>query len=364
MTMLTRQQTEFIRKEILQKGISQPDLGEDLLDHVCTAVETAMASGENFEQAYKQVMSRFGKDELKQVEVKTKALVAGQKIYYPNIRQSLGLVVLYTFLFVISGYLLGIIRMGILVGDSGNFWVNVFDQHIILIQSIQVCGCLLLAILFGRMELRERSFTKVDIVPLHPFPLSILPPIFGILFLTTVWMEIIQSWIPLPEAMMAVINQRLALYSPFSLLFYIGFLWPVLSEILFRGIILKGLLRKYTPFTAIVCSGIFFSISLLNPYNALGLFIIGLFSGWLFYRTHSILPSIVALIFAQLPHIIFIMWAKPQRLEQLMIWKNLIGNDVWYFSLGAMSLLITLFLIWRLKKTFDKHQPVSELSLE
>jgi membrane protease YdiL (CAAX protease family) len=216
----------------------------------------------------------------------------------------------------------------------------------------------------AKLELKARSFTKVEIVPAQPFPLSILPLILCILFLYHVWMEVIISIIPVPDAIQAAINQRLPHYPALPLLLFIGILWSVLSEVLFRGIILKGLLRKYTPFQAILWSSIFFSVSLLNPYNALCVFLLGLFCGWLFYRTHSLLPSILVQILALLPGAIYISWAKPGHFEQLLIWKNLIGNQVIYYSLGLVSVLLTIFLLWWLKKLFDQKQGVAFFTTE
>ncbi len=40
MVSLTKQQTELIRNAIVEKGISDPDLEADLLDHICSAIET------------------------------------------------------------------------------------------------------------------------------------------------------------------------------------------------------------------------------------------------------------------------------------------------------------------------------------
>ncbi|QHT69340.1 CPBP family intramembrane metalloprotease [Rhodocytophaga rosea] len=355
MTTLTQQQTELIKHEIAQRGISHPDLGEDLLDHICTAVETEMAAGRDFNLAYQMVMSRFGKQELKQVEKKTRTLLNGQSIFYPNILQSFILLLVYIFFIFFSGFIISPIQKG-----APDF----FYEHIILIQAIQVCGALFLVILIARVMLKEENFTKVDIFPLRPFPPSIFPLILGILFLWLIWMEAVFTLIPLSESYQALIFHHLNFFKPLPAIVCIGILWPILSEILFRGIILKGLLRKYKPSGAIMCASIFYSVSLLNLYGVPSLFLMGLFSGWLFYRTHSLIPSIMVVIFAQLPGLLHIMLAKPQHINQLLIWKNLVGNDTLYYSLGVMSFMLTLFLIWRLKKILDKQQPIPQFSLE
>ena len=68
---------------------------------------------------------------------------------------------------------------------------------------------------------------------------------------------------------------------------------PIFEEWLFRGVILAGLLRRYSPANAIMWSAVIFSIIHLNPAQSIGAFFLGLALGWLFYRTGSLWPGIV-----------------------------------------------------------------------
>jgi len=68
---------------------------------------------------------------------------------------------------------------------------------------------------------------------------------------------------------------------------------PLLEEILCRGIILKGLLKRYPARKAIIISALFFGLVHMNPWQALPAFCIGLFMGWIFYKTNSIIPGII-----------------------------------------------------------------------
>jgi membrane protease YdiL (CAAX protease family) len=69
---------------------------------------------------------------------------------------------------------------------------------------------------------------------------------------------------------------------------------PILEEILCRGIVLKGLLLNYSARKAIIISAIFFAAIHLNPWQALPAFFGGLFMGWLYYKTQSVIPGIIA----------------------------------------------------------------------
>ena len=68
---------------------------------------------------------------------------------------------------------------------------------------------------------------------------------------------------------------------------------PVLEELIFRGIILEGLLKKYSPLASIIISSLLFGIAHFNPWQFVTGFIIGIFSGWVYYKTRSLLPSII-----------------------------------------------------------------------
>jgi membrane protease YdiL (CAAX protease family) len=69
---------------------------------------------------------------------------------------------------------------------------------------------------------------------------------------------------------------------------------PVLEEVLFRGVLLKGLLRNYRPSTAILQSAVLFGVFHFNPAQSATATLIGLLLGWLYYRTRSV-PLCIAL---------------------------------------------------------------------
>jgi membrane protease YdiL (CAAX protease family) len=68
---------------------------------------------------------------------------------------------------------------------------------------------------------------------------------------------------------------------------------PIFEELIFRGIILDGFLKVYSPKKSIIWSSVLFALIHLNPWQAIGAFLIGLFIGWVYYRTQSIIPCIL-----------------------------------------------------------------------
>jgi uncharacterized protein len=68
---------------------------------------------------------------------------------------------------------------------------------------------------------------------------------------------------------------------------------PVLEEMLFRGVILRGFLRRYPRTFAILWSAALFGIAHLNLYQFMTAFTIGVVGGWLYERCRSLWPCIL-----------------------------------------------------------------------
>jgi CAAX protease family protein len=68
---------------------------------------------------------------------------------------------------------------------------------------------------------------------------------------------------------------------------------PVLEEMLFRGVILRGFLRQYTRTFAILWSAALFGIAHLNVYQLATASAIGIVAGWLYERCRSLWPCIL-----------------------------------------------------------------------
>jgi membrane protease YdiL (CAAX protease family) len=69
---------------------------------------------------------------------------------------------------------------------------------------------------------------------------------------------------------------------------------PILEELIFRGIILNGLLKSYSPLKAIIISSLLFGLVHLNPWQFIGASILGSLSGWVYFKTNKLtLPIII-----------------------------------------------------------------------
>lgn len=68
---------------------------------------------------------------------------------------------------------------------------------------------------------------------------------------------------------------------------------PVIEELIFRGVIMHGLMRNYSKFTAVFVSALMFALFHLNPWQFPATFILGLLLGILMVRTRNIYLCIV-----------------------------------------------------------------------
>lgn len=90
---------------------------------------------------------------------------------------------------------------------------------------------------------------------------------------------------------------------------------PVFEEILFRGILLRGLLQNGTsPIIAIILSSFLFGLAHLNPWQFLGAGFLGAIFGFVYYRTKSL--WLVMFLHALNNMISFVMMIKYETMDQ------------------------------------------------
>ncbi|MCJ8311404.1 MAG: CPBP family intramembrane metalloprotease [Saccharospirillaceae bacterium] len=77
---------------------------------------------------------------------------------------------------------------------------------------------------------------------------------------------------------------------------------PIAEELVFRGVILRGLLSRLRSTHAILLSSMLFAIFHFNADQTFFVLFIGCFLGWLYVKSYSLYPSIIA-------HICFNSWS-------------------------------------------------------
>ncbi|MBQ3740246.1 MAG: CPBP family intramembrane metalloprotease [Bacteroidales bacterium] len=68
---------------------------------------------------------------------------------------------------------------------------------------------------------------------------------------------------------------------------------PVVEEILYRSVVLDCLLFHYSPVVSIIISSVIFGLAHLNPWQFIAAFILGLLSGYLYYKYKNLTINVV-----------------------------------------------------------------------
>lgn len=102
--------------------------------------------------------------------------------------------------------------------------------------------------------------------------------------------ELLQAAFPADSGTSSLCKDMLAPHLPQIIMVCV--LAPILEEMLFRGIILRSFLLQYERSYAILGSAVVFGFAHMNIYQLVGGITFGIFAGWLYERSRSLLPGI------------------------------------------------------------------------
>lgn len=130
---------------------------------------------------------------------------------------------------------------------------------------------------------------------------------------------------------------------------------PFLEEFIFRGIILNGLLKRYSPWFSIFLSSFLFGIIHMNPWQFTSAMIIGVFAGWVYYKTNKLSYTIIIHMannfFALITSYFF---TDEQLMEMDLVSKYGSVTNALLITLGAI--IIAVINIYFLTKTLKKSE--------
>lgn len=117
----------------------------------------------------------------------------------------------------------------------------------------------------------------------------------------------------------------------------VGLIVPVVEEAVFRGYLMRVMLRsKYSPFFTVLLTSILFSLSHLTYTHFLGIFIAGLVLGFVAYKFYSIIPAII--IHSMFNIMVMIDINIPQIRSSIIHAKSYV---VWIIMVGGLLALLT-----------------------
>ena len=266
---------------------------------------------------------------------------------YPSIAQSWGIlgIMIGTLLFLVPALLFAPLLFGLDLGDMS------FGAQL-LISTLMGTGIpcwIVYRIRKKKTNIGSFNFTIENprIIPLIvlvaiPLNLGIAGPLIELVPMTDFFREMIREMV-------------LEMASDQGLLMFIALVIaaPILEELIFRGIMLDGLLRIYSPTKAVIVSSLLFGLIHLNPAQFVGGALVGGFMGWVYVHTRSVLATILI-------HAAFNLTAFTESyfidVEEAidMSYAEVLGGWTNYVLVVLGSIVVTLGCVFLLDKEFKK----------
>jgi membrane protease YdiL (CAAX protease family) len=205
--------------------------------------------------------------------------------YYPNFWQAVNLIVIYTFLQTIIDFPLAIIDY-----QNGTDWLQEP-----LLKFPVFFGTTFFILYLGY---RYSGITLRELFPLKFFNWMILPLMLIALvsiqyFMNEVSLSV-EKILPPPGWFLELFAKIFESDSGvMGGVLRVVVLAPIVEELIFRGVIYSGFSKNYKPFWAILFSALLFACFHLNPWQLGPTFLLGLFLGYVRYRTGSLLAAIL-----------------------------------------------------------------------
>lgn len=125
---------------------------------------------------------------------------------------------------------------------------------------------------------------------LHPVLFFLLAGI-ALMALSMV-IEPITSFIPMPDSIKRIFEDAFMDSPLWDTVLATCILAPLLEEFFCRGMMLRGMLPQKGARKAILWSAFLFAFMHLNPWQSIPAFIMGIFLGWVYWRTHCLWATI------------------------------------------------------------------------
>ncbi|MBR4978432.1 MAG: CPBP family intramembrane metalloprotease [Bacteroidales bacterium] len=202
--------------------------------------------------------------------------------YLPGLGGMLGLFLMFL-LGAVLGNIIALPLTLILPADSATDWVTVISYPIMFIPPM----------LYARKKSKEASIFNNGLAVdnnnfgrLGGFKMALV--VSGMTIATAFAAEPISALLPeMPEWIEELLS-GLTGGSVILSFISVSIFAPFFEEWLCRGVVLRGLLTKMRPASAIAVSAVFFAVLHMNPWQAIPAFILGLVFGYVYYKTGSL----------------------------------------------------------------------------
>lgn len=131
---------------------------------------------------------------------------------------------------------------------------------------------------------------------------------------------------------------------------------PLTEELMFRGLMLRGMLGRYPAHTAVLTVAALFAAVHLNPWQALSALALGALLGWFYVRTRSLLPALLGHAVANAAY--FVVPFLPFHVEGFNVSGAALEFQPWWLDLaGAGLLAVGLWMFASLTRAAEPTPP-------
>ncbi|MET3380387.1 MULTISPECIES: CPBP family intramembrane glutamic endopeptidase [Variovorax] len=201
---------------------------------------------------------------------------------------------------------------------DANGWLELNTMQIGVLAAVLGNGCVF-AVVMHAQKLTYRELFHQSPASAGAVLMLVVPPVLllvpALLLTITSALNLLMRVVPL-SAWEESMFSRMADGSIAAVL-AVCVLAPLLEEMLFRGIVLRGFLQRYPRGQAIFMSALFFGAAHMNIYQFVVGFVMGTVLAWLYERTRSLIPCIALHAAYNITTLLLADWldaASPSRL--------------------------------------------------
>lgn len=272
--------------------------------------------------------------------------------YYPNIIQAFGITGLALLFMILYGLIIGfIIGLAGMEFDQGNPIIYILVNIVGLVVTIG-------GTVYYVIRRKGLSLEEIKGEPIKDFVLyiQVFLSLVGLFIVIYVVDNYIQALFPKStfynNLMGGLLGQNIVL-----VFIAVCIVAPIVEETLFRGIILRGLLKNTRHWIAIGLSSLLFAVFHMNIWQGITAFITGIFIGWIFYQTTSLFIAIFAHFVINFTSLVI-----PNSLINISGYSNNngIGFQTIWFTLIGVFLCIAGILLIRNNKRYTNSNTISK----
>ena len=211
-------------------------------------------------------------------------------VKYPKIKNAILLCLLIVGIQLIVGLLVGII-LGLLDYTTQSVFYGI---GIIVVQILSFATIIIIG--WKKSKTSFNHIFRFNQISISLWIYTILFS-FGFIILLSEIDNVFNFILPMPAILNDSFNEIFINQNIFVAFILIGIIPAFTEEMTFRGLFITGFSKNYSIKKSIIVGALLFGLIHLNPWQFTTAFIIGLFSGWLFYKTESILLCIYIHLF-------------------------------------------------------------------